>query len=203
MKRTLWLTLALTLALAGPALAVEKHGGLALSYAAPQGLFDKLVGDGYGLSAIFDYPMTGYVDITGSLGWYRFSGITLIEGTNIETDSTTMWEFAAGPQFDLKALYVGVEGGYWTEFEWDKALRLGAEATGLAYSGEFGFAPTKMYWPLAHMIPPAAEALTCVDCHAEGGRMDWEALGYGSDPIRSGGRNSLRSVGTKREAGEQ
>ena len=30
-----------------------------------------------------------------------------------------LWEFAAGPQFDLKALYVGVEGGYWTEIdEW-------------------------------------------------------------------------------------
>ena len=94
-------------------------------------------------------------------------------------------------------------GGYWTEYDWDKALRLGAEATGLAYSGEYGFAPTEMYWPLAHMIPPASEALSCVDCHAEGGRMDWVALGYGSDPIRSGGRDTLRTVGTEREAGER
>jgi octaheme c-type cytochrome (tetrathionate reductase family) len=93
-------------------------------------------------------------------------------------------------------------GGYWTEFDWDKALRLGAEATGLPYSGEFDFAPTEMFWPLAHMVQPASAALSCVDCHAEGGRMDWAALGYGTDPIRSGGRDTLRTVGTQREGGE-
>ncbi|MCA9556612.1 MAG: tetrathionate reductase family octaheme c-type cytochrome, partial [Myxococcales bacterium] len=158
--------------------------------------------------------------------WYNGLSKRHLPGDNIDPDKVTelnspagsladptakIWPFKVhrGKQvYDVQNLYflapkTAGEGGYWTEFEWDKALRLGAEATGLAYSGEFGFAPTKMYWPLAHMIPPAAEALTCVDCHAEGGRMDWEALGYGSDPIRSGGRNTLRSVGTKREAGEQ
>ena len=40
------------------------------------------------------------------------------------------------------------EGGYWTDFDWDQAARLGSEAAGLPYSGEFGFAPTEMYWNL-------------------------------------------------------
>lgn len=95
------------------------------------------------------------------------------------------------------------KGGYWTEFDWDLAVRLGSKASGLEYSGEYDFAATQMYWPLAHMIAPASQALGCVDCHSEGGRMDWKALGYGSDPIKSGGRNTLRSVGSHREEGQQ
>jgi octaheme c-type cytochrome (tetrathionate reductase family) len=81
------------------------------------------------------------------------------------------------------------EGGYWTEFDWDKAARLGSEAAGLEYSGEYGFAPTEMHWALTHMVVPKEEALQCSDCHGENGRMDWEALGYYGDPIRWGGRS--------------
>lgn len=83
------------------------------------------------------------------------------------------------------------EGGYWTEFDWDKANRLGSEAMGLPYSGEFDFASTEMYWPLSHMVQSRSKALQCIDCHGEGGRMDWEALGYGSDPAFRGGRRQL------------
>ncbi len=81
------------------------------------------------------------------------------------------------------------EGGYWTEFDWDMAARLGAEAAGIEYSGEVDFAPTEMYWVLSHMVVPKEEALQCHDCHSEDGRMDWEALGYYGDPIRWGGRS--------------
>lgn len=80
------------------------------------------------------------------------------------------------------------EGGYWTEFDWNLAARLGSEAAGMEYSGEYGFAPTEMYWALTHMVLPKEEALQCNDCHGENGRMDWEALGYYGDPIRWGGR---------------
>jgi len=34
-----------------------------------------------------------------------------------------------------------------------------------------------------HEIPPASSALQCLDCHRPGGRMDWKALGYDSDPL--------------------
>jgi octaheme c-type cytochrome (tetrathionate reductase family) len=80
------------------------------------------------------------------------------------------------------------EGGYWTDFDWDQAARLGSEATGLPYSGEFGFAPTEMYWTLSHMVAPKENALQCNDCHSQNGRFDWEALGYYGDPVRWGGR---------------
>lgn len=83
------------------------------------------------------------------------------------------------------------EGGYWTEFDWDLAARLGAEATGLEYSGEVGFADTSMYWVLSHMVAPKEEALQCHDCHSDDGRLDWEALGYYGDPIRWGGRSQI------------
>ncbi len=79
------------------------------------------------------------------------------------------------------------EGGYWREFDWDQAMRLGAARVGLEYSGEHGFIDTEMYWPLSHMVAPADQALQCSACHGEGGRMDWAALGYDADPMRSGG----------------
>jgi octaheme c-type cytochrome (tetrathionate reductase family) len=80
------------------------------------------------------------------------------------------------------------QGGYWEDFDWDKALRLGSEATGLEYSGSWGFAETEMYWPLSHMVQRKEKALQCTDCHGSEGRMDWKALGYTGDPAVFGGR---------------
>lgn len=82
------------------------------------------------------------------------------------------------------------EGGFWTEFDWDLALTLGSEAVGLPFSGEYGFAPTSMYWPITHLVAPAGDALQCMDCHGEGGRLDWLALGYSGDPLEWGGRKT-------------
>jgi len=45
-----------------------------------------------------------------------------------------------------------------------------------------------MYWPLSHMVSTKEKALSCTDCHGERSRMDWKALGYGADPIKTGGR---------------
>jgi octaheme c-type cytochrome (tetrathionate reductase family) len=80
------------------------------------------------------------------------------------------------------------QGGYWTTFNWDQSFRLGSEDTGLAYSGKFDFAATEMYWPLSHMVATRDKALQCVDCHGEGGRMNWKALGYDGDPAFRGSR---------------
>ena len=88
----------------------------------------------------------------------------------------------------LMPLLTSGEGGFWHEFQWDKALRLGAQAAGLPYSGQYGFTRTKMYWPLAHEVAPKEQALRCQDCHGSGSRMDWAALGYDADPIDGGGR---------------
>ncbi len=88
------------------------------------------------------------------------------------------------------------QGGYWTEFDWDQALRLGSEATGLPYSGHFDFTNTAMFWPLTHMVAPIENALQCVDCHSKEGkaRMDWRALGYDGDPMLSGGRKDKKQL---------
>lgn len=81
------------------------------------------------------------------------------------------------------------DGGYWEDFDWDQALRLGSEASGLPYSGSYDWARTTMHWPLSHMVQPAANALGCRDCHSESGRMDWQALGYPGDPAQWGSRD--------------
>jgi len=80
------------------------------------------------------------------------------------------------------------EDGFWTTFDWPSALELGAEITGLDYSGQYGFAETWMYWPVTHTVRPDQDALVCENCHGPEGRMDWEALGYYGDPIEWGGR---------------
>jgi hypothetical protein len=80
------------------------------------------------------------------------------------------------------------EGGYWTEFDWDQAFELGMEVIGLPYSGEYGFTETTMAWPLTHTVESAGEALVCAACHSEGGRLDWQALGYPGDPMEWGSR---------------
>ena len=57
------------------------------------------------------------------------------------------------------------EGAYWKDFNWDVASRLGMDYIDLPYSGKFDFVETEMYWPLNHMVAPANESLSCVDCH--------------------------------------
>ncbi|MEZ5069565.1 MAG: tetrathionate reductase family octaheme c-type cytochrome [Bacteroidales bacterium] len=82
-------------------------------------------------------------------------------------------------------------GGYWQTYDWNGAAKLGMEENGLTYSGSHGFVETTMHWPINHMVAPAEDALKCTACHHTDparSRMDWEGLGYGSDPMRSGGR---------------
>ncbi len=84
------------------------------------------------------------------------------------------------------------EGGFWTEFDWEQALKLGSQAIGLNFSGEYDFAETEMYWPITHLVAPTQNALQCVDCHSPDGRLDWQALGYPGDPIEWGSRFNSR-----------
>ncbi len=79
--------------------------------------------------------------------------------------------------------HVHGDEGFWTKFDWPSALKVGAQLSGLPYSGQYDFAPTEMYLKLTHMITTADQALQCRDCHGERGRLDWSALGYDSDPL--------------------
>jgi len=92
------------------------------------------------------------------------------------------------------------DGGFWHEFNWDKAFRLGEKNTGLKYSGKYGWAKTTMHWPLSHMVSPAKDALSCESCHSKNSRMNWKALGYGGDPAIVGSRKTQKLL--KEQKGE-
>jgi octaheme c-type cytochrome (tetrathionate reductase family) len=57
-------------------------------------------------------------------------------------------------------------GGYWKHWDWDKASRDGMKSAGLAYSGQYEFVETSMYWGLTHEVVPKEQALSCSECHA-------------------------------------
>ncbi|TCJ19510.1 tetrathionate reductase family octaheme c-type cytochrome [Parasulfuritortus cantonensis] len=81
--------------------------------------------------------------------------------------------------------------GFWTNFDWNQAFELAVPITGLAYSGQYGFTETYMYFPSTHMVQSPDAALQCDDCHSstgKPGRLDWTALGYPGDPVKWGGR---------------
>jgi len=131
------------------------------------------------------------------------SGITALNlpKGDIRDPQARIWPFKihiATQPYDSKNNYLmqpvtSGKGGFWNEFDWDQALRLGAEVTGMDYSGEFGFATTTMYWPLTHMVAPKGQALQCKACHCENGCIDWEFLGYPGDPIKWGSRERVRA----------
>ncbi|HSH03056.1 MAG TPA: tetrathionate reductase family octaheme c-type cytochrome [Anaerolineae bacterium] len=81
------------------------------------------------------------------------------------------------------------DNGFWTNFDWNQAFLGNQEDTGLAYSGQYDFAPTTMHWTLTHLVQPKENALACTSCHGrDQTRIDWNALGYYGDPIYWGGR---------------
>lgn len=62
-------------------------------------------------------------------------------------------------------------GAYWADFDWAIAIRKGAAYNGQNYSGRYDFIETEMYWPINHMVAPAADALQCNECHSREGRL--------------------------------
>ncbi|MCB2210498.1 tetrathionate reductase family octaheme c-type cytochrome [bacterium] len=75
--------------------------------------------------------------------------------------------------------------GYWKTFDWERAAEIGMASVGQDFSGEVGFVETEMYWPLNHTVAPKEDALRCTVCHIRGDRLDWTALGYDGDPMKT------------------
>jgi octaheme c-type cytochrome (tetrathionate reductase family) len=129
---------------------------------------------------------------------------------SIDDQSARIWPFKvhlAKQPYDVKFGYLLVpktvgEHGFWTDFDWNEAARLGSEASGLPFSGELGFTETDMHWSLSHMIAPKERALQCVDCHGVNGRLDWKALGYDSDPAFAAGKRHRRQAEPVEGAGK-
>ena len=65
----------------------------------------------------------------------------------------------------------------------DKAVREGSTAAYGNHHPDFEWVPVRRYMGIFHEVRPASEALECLDCHRDGGRMDWKALGYKKDPV--------------------
>lgn len=99
--------------------------------------------------------------------------------------------FTGKQPMDSKFKYLNIFQQYkslWIDYNWDKALKLGAEGSGLPYSGKFQFVKTANYILATHQVAPKEEALACGECHMGGNRLDWKSLGYKGDPMRNGGR---------------
>lgn len=150
-------------------------------------------------------------NVTPTYAWFNGSMDRYIMGDTIDPAAVTdmnrprgdrkdttarIWPFKthiANQPYDIRYRYLlvpttGGDGGFWTTFDWQKSLELGEAATGMPYSGEFGFAQTRMFWAISHGVAPKDQALGCAECHSPDGRMDWVALGYDADPARAGGR---------------
>lgn len=148
-------------------------------------------------------------NIVPEYAWYNGTGGAYIPGDKIDPEKTTLLSFPLGDINDPEAkispfkVHTGKQiydtehnylitpkvfgkGGYWKTFDWQSAAKLGMEASGLEYSGSYDFAPTKMYWSINHMVSPKEHSLGCLDCHGDKGRLDWKALGYEGDPLRTG-----------------
>lgn len=119
---------------------------------------------------------------------------------SIKDPTAKIWPFKvhdAKQIYDAKYNYLmqpvtSGEGGYWQEFNWDKALKLSVSHANLEYSGKYDFAPTRMYWPISHMVVPKQKSLSCNDCHGKSQtRFQWKELGYKGDPMDYGGRGKL------------
>ncbi len=89
----------------------------------------------------------------------RMTGRQPFDSVKNELVVTQVW----GPETDT---------AFWTNFDWTKAIGAGMAAAGQEFSGEHGFVDTQMHWPITHMVAPAANALTCAECHTPNGRME-------------------------------
>ena len=72
----------------------------------------------------------------------------------------------------LLAPLLSGEDGYWTTFDWPRAISKGQAALGVPYSGEYDFVPTTYVFPTTHMVAPKDNVVACSECHVnQGGRL--------------------------------
>jgi len=147
-------------------------------------------------------------NIIPTYAWYRGEAGAYLLGDKIDPDKVVKLSYPLGSRKDKGAkiypfkVHTGKqiydkknkimitpklfgEGGFWATFNWDQAARLGMAESKLAYSGDYGFAKTAMYWRINHMVAPKEQALNCLDCHGKQGRLNWQELGYKNDPLLS------------------
>lgn len=72
---------------------------------------------------------------------------------------------------------------YYTTGDLEQALRAGAIAAQMNYSGQWRAETITIPKQLSHGVTAKEQALNCVDCHLPDGRMDFAALGYSPDRV--------------------
>ncbi|MFP4256582.1 MAG: tetrathionate reductase family octaheme c-type cytochrome [Desulfobacterales bacterium] len=152
-------------------------------------------------------------NLTPDYEWYNGKHRRYIKGDSMDLDGVTYLNPPEGDIDDPEAkitpykLMRGVEpadkkhtykivpklygeGGYFENYDWEKASEKGMQAAGLEFSGEVAFAETIMHWRLNHQVAPKEDALSCLDCHSPDGVMDFRELGYEGDPAETGKRKT-------------
>ncbi len=74
-------------------------------------------------------------------------------------------------------------GHFYITGDMDTAVRNAAQQFYGIENAQFTWSRTIRYQGLFHEVQPAKNALSCLDCHGNGGRLDWKALGYDADPL--------------------
>ncbi len=75
----------------------------------------------------------------------------------------------------------------------DPAVRSAARETYGINDATYTWSDTSRYMGIFHGVRPKSEALSCLDCHSSGGRLDWKALGYSGDPLERAFRTRSRA----------
>jgi len=150
--------------------------------------------------------LTWQKNVTPTYAWFNGQSGVYLRGEKIDPGKPTKLAYPLGDIKDKQAkiypfkvhtgkqiydsknnifitAHVYGKDGFWSTFDWASAAKIGMESSGLPYSGEYGFAPTAMYWRIDHQVAPKEQALSCLDCHGDDGRMPWVQLGYQGDPM--------------------
>lgn len=95
------------------------YWGAGVQLALPNSDFGDNFSTGYGLQAMFDYPLIPLIDVSGSLGWTRFPA----EG---DREAASVWGLALGCRFALGAFFMNGEVGHFSHVdEWSFIPGLG------------------------------------------------------------------------------
>lgn len=144
-------------------------------------------------------------DVKPAYAWYNGTTLAQLPGepVKLQADGTVGMMLPVGSRNDPKAriypfklhrgmmpvlegknfiLPIAVEG-FFAEGELDKAIRRAAEEMYGVSDARYSWVKTTRYMGLYHEVVPKEKALSCLDCHGPNGRLDWKALGYGTDPI--------------------
>lgn len=86
------------------------------------------------------------------------------------------------------------KGALWVDLDWERAIEVGMTYVTMPYSGKHDFVNTEMYMPVNHMVSPAAEAVTCKECHT---RNDGRLAGLNDFYMPGRDRNYLLDLAGK------